>query len=89
MVFIEHEKCTFWSLIDPPGLWGEAKLSYELEDIKKGEAKPGLSKHTSVFYHFPSVSPKQLCASAQLKGNAKKKFWTFIKINITAFTGYA
>ena len=52
--------------LDPPGLWGEAKLSYIHNDIRRGIAKSRLSKLTSVFYHLSSDVPKQLAALAHL-----------------------
>ena len=56
----------FWSPSDPWGPWNEEKLSKIHYDIRGGEAKLRMLKLASVFHHLPSVSPKQLCASARL-----------------------
>ena len=42
------------------------KPSYIHYDIRREEAKQRLLKLASVFYHLPSVGPKQLCALAHL-----------------------
>ena len=44
----------------------KAKQSYVQYIIRHGEAKLLKLELTSVFHHFPSVGPKQLCALAHL-----------------------
>ena len=51
---------------DLQGQWGKAKLSNLHYIIRRGKAKLHVLKLTSVFYHPPSVGPKQLCALAHL-----------------------
>ena len=48
---------------------GKAMLSYTQYIIRQGEAKLCILELTSVFYHFPSANPKQLCALAHLEFN--------------------
>ena len=50
---------------------GKAKPSHVQYIIKQGEAKLGILEITSVFHHFPSVGPKQLCALVILKAFKK------------------
>ena len=44
----------------------KAQLSHVLYIIRQGEAKLCILELTLVFYHLPSVGPKQLCALAHL-----------------------
>ena len=53
---------------DSWGPWGEVKLRYVNYNIRQGKAKPQILKLNAVFYHLPSVGPKQLCALAHLGG---------------------
>ena len=56
----------FWSPLDPCGPRSKAKPSYVHYIIRQGKAELLISEITSVFYHLPSVIPKQLCALALL-----------------------
>ena len=50
-----------WSPLDPSDPWGEEKWGYVHYIIREGEAKPCISKLTSMFHQHPSVGSKQLC----------------------------
>ena len=48
------------------GPGGKVKLCYVRYDIVQGGPKPCILKLKSVFHHFSSVGPKQLCLLAYL-----------------------
>ena len=60
-----------WAPPDPWGPWDEEKSSYTHYNIRREEAKLLVLKLASVFYHLPSVGPKQLYAFAHL-GRARE-----------------
>ena len=54
------------SSLDSWDPWGKAKPSYVQYIIRWGEAELCILELTSVFHHFSSGGPKQLCVLAHL-----------------------
>ena len=71
LVCVKSEKYALWVTLRPLGSirQGEPEI-HAIQYCARG-SRAALIKLTSVFHHFPSVGPKQLCALAHLGCNCE------------------